>query len=165
MSAEESATETLSLSGLRPNKGSRKVSRRVGRGNASGAGRTSGRGEKGQMSRAGQSIRPGFEGGQMPIYRRIKKFGFRSLVGIQGKNKFVTVDLDLLNAFDDGAVVDQESLAARGISTKHRKRAGIKVLGSGELSKKLTVKVQKVSAAAKAKIEAAGGSVEIEKVK
>lgn len=151
----------MKLESLGPNSGARKTSRRVGRGNASGAGRTAGRGEKGQKARAGGKVRPGFEGGQMPLYRRIPKFGFRSRKQILGKNQFQTVSLSVLDRFDAGATVDPAALAAVGYKAGTRQKAGIKVLGSGELSTKLTVKVHAVTASAREKIEAAGGTIEL----
>ena len=151
----------MKLESLGPNSGARKSSRRVGRGNASGAGRTAGRGEKGQKARAGGKVRPGFEGGQMPLYRRIPKFGFRSRKQILGKNQYQTVSLSVLDSFDAGATVDPAALAAVGYKAGTRQKAGIKVLGSGELSTKLTVKVHAVTASAREKIEAAGGTIEL----
>jgi large subunit ribosomal protein L15 len=151
----------MKLESLGPNVGARKTSRRVGRGNASGAGRTAGKGEKGQKARAGGKVRPGFEGGQMPLYRRIPKFGFRSRKQILGKNQYQTVSLSVLDRFEAGATVDIQALAAVGYKANSGQKAGIKVLGSGELSKKLSVKVHAVTASAREKIEAAGGTVEL----
>ncbi len=151
----------MELHRLSPGKGARKGRKRVGRGNASGWGRTAGRGEKGQKARSGGTVRPGFEGGQMPLYRRIPKVGFVSQDKVCGTNRYNVVNLTILNKFEDGAVVDPESLRRMGYGTKSKNRAGIKILGTGELTKKLTVKAQAVSEAAKAKIEALGGAVEI----
>lgn len=154
-------SKDLNLETLAPARGSRKSSVRVGRGNASGAGRTAGRGEKGQKARAGGTVRPGFEGGQMPLYRRIPKFGFRSRKQILGTNQYQIVSLSVLERFDSGATVDPEALAAVGYKTNSRQKAGYKILGSGELTKKLSVKVHAITASARGKIEAAGGSVEL----
>jgi large subunit ribosomal protein L15 len=151
----------MDLSKLSPGKGARRVSRRVGRGEGSGRGKTSGRGGKGQTARTGGKVRPGFEGGQMPLYRRIPKLGFRSRQKTLGLNSYNIVNLELLERFEDGAVVTAESLAALGCEFKSKNKAGVKVLGRGELTKKLSVKVQAISEAAKSKIEARGGSVEI----
>lgn len=151
----------MKLSNLMPSVGSRKERKRVGRGESSGLGKTSGRGGKGQTARSGGTIRPGFEGGQMPLYRRVPKFGFRSRQKTLGTNQFNPVNLHVLDGFEDGAVVDAEALRARGYGRTGSRRAGYKVLGTGELSKRLTVRVQAVSESARAKIEAAGGTVEI----
>ena len=129
---------------------------RKGRGPASGNGKTGGRGHKGQNARSGGGVRPGFEGGQMPAYRRLPKRGFDN-------SKFATtyaiVNVADLEAFENGATVDLVSLVEAGLISKPLD--GLKVLGNGELTKKLTVKAAKVSAAAKEKIEKAGGSVEV----
>ena len=154
-------SKELTLETLAPATGSRKTRTRVGRGNASGSGRTSGKGEKGQKARSGGGVRVGFEGGQMPLYRRLPKFGFRSRKQILGTNQYQTVSLDVLNRFDDGATVDVESLATAGYKAGSKQKAGIKVLGSGELSKKLSVKVHAVTASAREKIESAGGTIEL----
>jgi len=151
----------MSINLLAPNKGSRKVSRRIGRGNASGAGRTAGKGEKGQKARTGGKVRIGFEGGQMPLYRRIPKFGFRSRKQILGLNQYQIIDLDVLEHFESGAMIDLETLAKAGYKAGSKQKSGIKVLGSGNLSKKVSVKVNAVTASAKSKIEAAGGTVEL----
>ncbi len=151
----------LSLSTLKPAKGSRQRKVRVGRGESSGLGKTSGRGGKGQTARTGGKVRAGFEGGQMPLYRRIGKLGFRSRQAAKGLNQFTVLSLDMLEKFDNGAVVDSESLAKIGLSLKAKTKAGYKVLGTGTLTKKLTVKVAAISASAKAKIESCGGSVEL----
>lgn len=140
---------------LSPAEGSVKDVKRIGRGHGSGNGKTAGKGHKGQKARAGHGQRPGFEGGQMPLQRRLPKRGFNNIFA----TKIAIVNVGTLNAFDNGAVVDAETLAAKGIV----KCAcdGIKILGNGNLTKKLTVKVTAVSASAKEKIEAAGGSVEV----
>ena len=151
----------MKLSSLAPAKGSRKSRKRVGRGEASGLGKTSGKGHKGQKARAGGGVRPGFEGGQMPLYRRVPKFGFRSRKELLGLNQYNLVNLDVLNRFEDGAVVDIPALQEAGYGKKARLKAGVKVLGSGSLEKKLTVRVHAVTKGAQAAIEKAGGSVEL----
>lgn len=138
----------------------RKARKRVGRGESSGLGKTSGKGSNGQKSRAGGGVKPYFEGGQMPIYRRVPKRGFSNALF---KKEYAIVTLDLLNRFEDGAEVTPEILFETGLVRKMMD--GIKVLGNGTLDKKLTVKAHKVSASAKAAIEAKGGVVEIIKVK
>ena len=144
----------MKLHELKPAAGSTAPAWRKGRGPGSGNGKTAGKGHKGQNARSGGGVRPGFEGGQLPLYRRLPKRGFT--------NKFATVysivNVEALNCFEDGAVVNLETLTEAGIVRKELD--GLKVLGRGEITKKLTVKVDKVSASAKAKIEAAGGKVE-----
>ncbi|MCB0317634.1 MAG: 50S ribosomal protein L15 [Bdellovibrionales bacterium] len=150
------------MSNLSPNKGSRKRTKRIGRGEASGWGKTSGRGAKGQLARTGGKVREGFEGGQTPLYRRIPKWGFFSRTRILGWNIYNTINLNQLDSkFSDGDTVDLESLKSKGLGTRSRLRGGVKVLGSGKITKKLTVKVHSITKAAKAAIESAGGSVEI----
>ena len=136
--------------------GANKNPKRVGRGSSSGLGTTAGKGNKGQQSRSGGKTYVGFEGGQMPLYRRIAHKGFSNY---PFKKAYVCINVEVLDAnFNDGDVVDQVSLAAKGfISAKNP--ALVKVLGNGEITKKLTVVVDKVSESAKAKIEKAGGSV------
>jgi len=151
----------MKLSELKPAKGSRKAARRVGRGESSGAGKTSGRGGKGQTARSGGGVRAGFEGGQMPLYRRMGKVGFRSQKKTLGLNSYHTVDVSVLERFENGSVVDADAILAIGYGRHNRNRAGVKILGTGTLSRKLTVKVHAVSASAKQKIEAAGGTVEL----
>lgn len=146
----------MKLNELSPAPGSTRDVKRIGRGHGSGNGKTAGKGHKGQKARAGHGMRPGFEGGQMPLQRRIPKRGFNNIFA----NEYVAINLASLNAFDDGAVVDTAALKAKGIVKNERD--GVKVLGNGTLTKKLTVKVHAVSASAKAKIEAAGGSVEVD---
>ena len=159
---EENTTSSLSLSSLSPAKGSRKRAKRVGRGEASGWGKTSGRGAKGQLARSGGKVREGFEGGQTPLYRRLPKWGFFSRTRIFGWNLYNAINLEQLEAkFESGDTVDLETLKAKGLGTRARLRAGIKILGRGTLTKKLTVKAHKVSKSAQAAIESAGGSVEI----
>ncbi len=151
----------MKLNELSPNAGARKTRRRVGRGHGSGAGRTSGKGEKGQKARSGGHTRPGFEGGQMPLYRRLPKFGFRSAKQIRGKNQYSLVSLSVLEQLDAGSVVDCAALKAAGVPCKSKHRAGYKILGTGNLTKKLTVKVAAVSETARQKIEAVGGTIEL----
>ncbi|MBS9775466.1 MAG: 50S ribosomal protein L15 [Fusobacterium sp.] len=134
----------------------KKDRKRVGRGNSSGWGKTAGKGSNGQNSRAGGGVKPYFEGGQMPIYRRVPKRGFSNAIF---KKEYTIISLDLLNNFEDGDVVSVETLFDKFL-IKNMKD-GIKVLGNGELTKKLTVKAHKVSKSAQAAIEAKGGSVEL----
>ena len=146
----------MKLHELSPAEGSKKAVKRIGRGAGSGQGKTAGKGHKGQKARSGYSRRPGFEGGQMPLQRRIPKRGFNNIFATE----YATVNVSALNdRFDDGATVDAESLVACGLVKKTLD--GIKVLGKGEITKALTVKVNAVSESAKAKIEAAGGKVEV----
>ena len=145
----------MELSNLRPAEGSKQSDNfRRGRGHGSGNGKTAGKGHKGQKARSG-APRPGFEGGQMPLFRRLPKRGFTD---INSKN-IVVVNLSALESFDDGAVVDVKALKDNGIIKKEYD--GVKVLGNGELTKKLTVKVNAYSASAKEKIEALGGTAEV----
>ncbi|MBQ3180574.1 MAG: 50S ribosomal protein L15 [Firmicutes bacterium] len=144
----------MQLNELRPVAGSRPKHVRKGRGIGSTLGKTAGRGQKGQKARSGGGVRLGFEGGQMPIYRRLPKRGFTNIFG----KEYVPVSLEDLNVFDNGTVVTEELLYQSGIVNK--KRDGIKVLANGELTKQLTVAVACSKAAAE-KIVAAGGSVEV----
>ena len=143
----------MNLTELKPAEGSKQSSFRVGRGHGSGNGKTAGRGHKGQKARSG-APRPGFEGGQMPLYRRIPKRGFTC----PSSKDIVGINLSALDRFEDGAVVDIEALIETGI-VKNPKD-GVKILGGGELTKKLTVSGCSYSESAKAKIEAAGGTAE-----
>lgn len=151
----------MELSKLKPARGARRLRTRVGRGESSGLGKTSGRGGKGQTARKGSPIRAGFEGGQMPLYRRIPKLGFNSRKKILGGNRFDIINVGDLEKLPAGSVVDKESLGNFGWSAHLRKKGGLKLLGHGTLSKKLTVKVSAASAEARKKVEAAGGTVEI----
>jgi large subunit ribosomal protein L15 len=152
----------LTLSNLQPNAGSRKLRTRWGRGEGSGHGKTCGRGGKGQTARSGGGVRPGFEGGQMPLYRRLPKVGFRSRVGSNGQNRFNIVRLSVLERLDSGVTVDPAMIQSLGYGLKSGNLAGIKVLAdSATITKKLHVRVHAISQAAKSMIEAAGGSVEI----
>ena len=142
---------------LKPVKGAlSKDTKRRGRGTATGQGKTGGRGENGQWSRSGGGVRIGFEGGQMPLMRRLPKRGFKN----PNRVPFYGINVGELNRFEDGTVVDTEVLLAAGFGYRSANTAGIKILGNGELTKKLTVKVSAFSATAKAKIEAAGGTCE-----
>lgn len=145
----------MKLYELAPAPGSAKTAFRKGRGIGSGNGKTAGKGHKGQNARSGGGVRPGFEGGQMPLSRRIPKRGFNNIFA----KSIATVNIKSLNVFEDGAVVDAEALHKAGLVKKAMD--GIKVLGNGEMGKKLTVKATAFSAAAKQKIEAAGGKAEV----
>lgn len=139
----------------------KKDRKRIGRGNSSGWGKTAGKGSNGQNSRAGGGVKPYFEGGQMPIYRRVPKRGFSNAIF---KKEYTVVSLSILNKnFDDGEEVSLNTLLNKSLIKKGRD--GVKILGNGELNKKLTVKVHKVSKSAKAVIEAKGGTVELVEVK
>lgn len=143
----------MKLNELMPSEGSRTNRKRIGRGTSSGTGKTAGRGQKGQKARG--KVRLGFEGGQMPLYRRIPKRGFTNI----NRKEFAIVNLDALNVFDEGAEVTPESLLKAGIVSKQL--SGVKVLGNGEITKKLTVKANKFSESAVKAIEAAGGKTEV----
>lgn len=145
----------MKLHELQPAVGSRKERNRVGRGQGSGNGKTAGRGSKGQKARSGGGVRLGFEGGQTPLFRRIPKRGFNNI----NRKEYAVVNLETLNRFEDGQEVTPVSLFEAGI-VKDAKD-GIKVLANGKLERKLTVKAHKFSEAAKAAIEAAGGTVEV----
>ena len=140
---------------LKAVEGSTREVKRIGRGHGSGNGKTAGKGHKGQKARAGRGQRFGFEGGQMPLQRRVPKRGFNNIFA----SEFATVNVSALNAFEDGAVVDAAALIEKGIIKKEYD--GLKVLGNGELTKKVTVKAVAFSAAAKDKIVAAGGKYEV----
>ena len=146
----------MKLHELSPNEGSVKKSFRVGRGAGSGNGKTAGKGHKGQNARSGGGVRPGFQGGQLPLYRKLPKRGFHNKFGVI----YAVVNVgDLDKKFEDGATVDTEALLESGIISKLCD--GIKVLGRGEITKKLTVKAAVFSETAKGKIEAAGGKTEV----
>lgn len=148
----------MRLEDLRPAPGSTKNRKRLGRGRASGQGKTSGKGHKGQKARSGGGARPGFEGGQMPLFRRLPKRGF---LPYGGKTEFAIVNVgDLSDRFAAGSVVDPDALAGSRLIHKSG-RASVKVLGDGDVAHALTVRAHKVSEGAKQKIEAAGGRVEI----
>ena len=145
----------MKLNELKAAEGSRHARKRVGRGTSSGFGKTSGRGQKGQLARQGGKTRLGFEGGQMPLFRRMPKRGFKNI----NRKEYAIVNLSDLNKFEAGSEVDLNSLQEAGLVKKQLD--GVKLLAKGELNVKLTVKVNKVSAAAKKAVEAAGGSVEV----
>ena len=145
----------MKLHELSPAAGSKKDVKRIGRGAASGQGKTAGKGHKGQKARAGRGMQVGFEGGQMTLQRRLPKRGFNNIFA----KEIATVNVSALNVFEDGATVDIEALVNAGLVKKALD--GVKVLGNGELSKKLTVKVNAYSDAAKQKIEAVGGKAEV----
>ncbi|MGA2870282.1 MAG: 50S ribosomal protein L15 [Verrucomicrobiota bacterium] len=146
----------MRLHNLKPRPGAKHRTKRLGQGESSGHGKTSGRGGKGQTARSGSSIRIGFEGGQMPLIRRIPKRGFSNT---RFAITYIGVNVSDLNKFDDGAKVDETALRSLGLANGPGE--GIKILGMGELSKKLTVSASAFSASAKAKIEAKGGTVEV----
>ncbi|EEG32150.1 ribosomal protein L15 [[Clostridium] methylpentosum DSM 5476] len=145
----------MKLHELSPAFGSKKAAKRVGRGAGSGTGKTAGKGHKGQNARSGGGVRPGFEGGQMPLQRRVPKRGFVNIF----RTNYATVNVSDLNKFEDGATVDAQALKEAGLIKKTLD--GVKVLGNGELEKKLNVTAAKFSAAAKEKIEKAGGKAEV----
>ena len=145
----------MKLHELKPADGARKDKTRVGRGTGSGCGKTSGRGHKGQKARSGGGVRPGFEGGQMPIYRRLPKRGFKNI----WRKEFAEVNVETLNLFDDNTTVDAVVLVEAGILKNVLD--GVRILGNGEITKKLNVKAQGFTKSAKEKIEAAGGTVEV----
>ena len=146
----------MKLNELRPAEGSAKSAYRKGRGPGSGNGKTAGKGHKGQNARSGGGVRPGFEGGQIPLYRKLPKRGFHNKFG----KTYSIVNVDVFNKFEDGAVVDLAALMEKKIVRKAND--GLKVLGNGEITKKITVKAAVFSATAKEKIEAAGGKIEVE---
>lgn len=145
----------MKLHELKPAEGSSKNRKRLGRGTASGQGKTGGKGEKGQNARSGGGVRPGFEGGQMPLYRRLPKVGFTNIF----RKEYTVVNLHDLERFENGTVVNVELLKENGLvkAMKH----GVKILGTGELTKNLTVQAHKFSKSAAEKITAAGGKVEV----
>jgi large subunit ribosomal protein L15 len=145
----------MKLHELSPVEGSKKAVKRIGRGHGSGQGKTAGKGHKGQKARSGGGVRPGFEGGQMPMQRRLPKRGFNNIFA----KTIVAVNVGSLNKFEDGAVVDTQALIDAGL-VKNSFDA-VKILGNGNLTKKLEVKVNAYSASAKEKIEAAGGKAEV----
>lgn len=146
----------MRLHDLKPRPGAKHRRKRLGQGESSGHGKTSGRGGKGQSARSGSSIRIGFEGGQMPLIRRIPKRGFNNA---RHATRYLPVNLESLNQFDDGARVDEAALRAVGLA--NGRASGIKILGEGELKKKLTVSAHAFSASARTRIEALGGVCEI----
>lgn len=145
----------MKLHELSPAPGSVREVKRIGRGHGSGQGKTAGKGHKGQKARAGRGMRPGFEGGQMPLQRRVPKRGFNNIFA----TRYAIVNLAALNKFENGAVVDAEALKAAGLVKNSYD--GVKILGNGSLEKNLTVKAAAFSESAKSKIEAAGGKAEV----
>ena len=145
----------MNLHELSPAAGSNTKAYRKGRGNGSGNGKTGGRGQKGQWARSGGGVRVGFEGGQMPLARRLPKRGFNNIFA----KRLESVNLSALEKFEDGAVVNADALLEKGILSKCEH--GVKILGNGSISKKLTVQASAFSASAKEKIEAAGGTAEV----
>ena len=145
----------MKLHELKPAEGSRRERKRLGRGIGSGQGKTAGKGHKGQNARSGGGVRPGFEGGQTPLYRRLPKRGFTNI----NRKEYAVVNLDALNRFEDGTEVTPELLIETGVVSSEK--AGIKILAKGNVEKKLTVKAHKFSSAAKEAIEAAGGQTEV----
>ncbi len=145
----------MKLHELSPAEGSVTPAYRKGRGPGSGNGKTAGKGHKGQNARSGGGVRPGFEGGQLPLYRKLPKRGFYNRFA----KEYSVVNVEALNKFEDGAVVDLAALAAAGVVSQPK--SALKILGKGELAKKITVKAAVFSASAKEKIEAAGGKIEV----
>ncbi|MCU7557057.1 50S ribosomal protein L15 [Macrococcus capreoli] len=145
----------MKLHEMKPVEGARKERNRVGRGMASGNGKTSGRGHKGQKARSGGGVRLGFEGGQLPLFRRLPKRGFTNI----NRKDYAIVNLDQLNRFEDGTEVTPALLIEAGVVSNEK--SGIKILGNGELTVKLTVKAHKFSASAKEAIEGKGGTTEV----
>ncbi|RLQ84820.1 50S ribosomal protein L15 [Planomicrobium sp. Y74] len=145
----------MKLHELKPAEGSRSSRKRIGRGIGSGTGKTAGKGHKGQNARSGGGVRPGFEGGQNPIFRRLPKRGFTNI----NRKDYAIVNLDVLNRFDEGTEITPALLIESGVVSNER--SGIKILGNGSLEKKLNVKAHKFSGSAKEAIEAAGGQAEV----
>ncbi|MDE4085083.1 50S ribosomal protein L15 [Planococcus maritimus] len=145
----------MKLHELKPAEGSRSSRKRVGRGIGSGTGKTAGKGHKGQKARSGGGVRPGFEGGQNPLFRRLPKRGFTNI----NRKDYTVVNLDVLNRFEEGTEITPALLIETGVVSKER--SGIKILGNGSLDKKLSVQAHKFSASAKEAIEAAGGQTEV----
>ena len=146
----------MKLHELKPNEGSVQTRKRVGRGPGSGLGKTSGKGHKGQNARSGGGVRPGFEGGQLPLFRRLPKRGFNNY---EFRTEYAIVNVGDLNDFKDGSVIELSNLKESELVKKEKD--GIKILGNGELTKKLTVKANKFSSTARVKIENAGGKIEV----
>ena len=145
----------MKLHELSPAPGSVRDAKRIGRGHGSGNGKTAGKGHKGQKARSGHGMRPGFEGGQMPLQRRVPKRGFNNIFA----SRYAIVNVSDLEVFESGAVIDTDALKAKGLIKKAFD--GVKVLGNGEISKAVTVKAAAFSESAKSKIEAAGGKAEV----
>jgi len=147
----------MKLHELKPAKGAVKEKKRIGRGTATGQGKTAGRGQDGQWSRSGGGVKPGFEGGQMPLYRRLPKRGFNNF---EFEKRYSIVNIEKLNIFEDGTEITPELLKETGVVRKIEKD-GIKILGNGSIEKKLTIKANKFTKSAAEKIEAAGGKAEV----
>ncbi len=145
----------MKLHDIKPAEGSHKSKKRLGRGMASGHGKTSGKGHKGQKARSGGGVRPGFEGGQTPLFQRLPKRGFTNI----NRKEYQIVNLETLNQFEEGTEITPQTLLDKGIVKKSK--VNVKVLGNGSVDKKLTVKAHKFSSAAKEAIEAAGGTIEV----
>lgn len=145
----------MKLHELKPAEGSRSSRKRIGRGIGSGTGKTAGKGHKGQNARSGGGVRPGFEGGQNPLFRRLPKRGFTNI----NRKDYTVVNVEVLNRFDEGTEITPALLIESGVVSKER--SGIKILGNGKLEKKLNVKAHKFSGSAKEAIEAAGGQAEV----
>lgn len=145
----------MKLCELKPAEGSKSEAKRKGRGPGSGNGKTAGRGHKGQNARSGGGVRPGFEGGQMPLYRRLPKRGFTNIFA----KKYTAINVSALDRFEDGAVVDAAALKSAGVISKIQD--GVVIMGRGDVTKKLTVKAARFTASAKEKIEKAGGKAEV----
>lgn len=143
------------LNQLKPVEGARKERKRLGRGNGSGTGKTAGKGHKGQKARSGKKLRPGFEGGQLPLFQRIPKRGFNNV----SRKDYTIVNLEQLNLFEDGSLVTPEILLENGVISKVL--SGVKILGEGQLERKLTVQAHKFSKSAQEAIEKNGGTVEV----
>jgi large subunit ribosomal protein L15 len=145
----------MKLNELSPTPGSRKAPKRIGRGVGSGTGKTAGRGSKGHKSRSGGGVRPGYEGGQMPVQRRLPKHGFTNIF----RKKITTINIRDLAEFESGSLVDEAALVQAGLVKG--KRDGIKLLGHGEIKHSLNIRLQRISKSAREKIEAAGGRIEV----
>ncbi len=152
---------SIELSSLAPVRGSKKNRKRVGRGNACGWGRTSGRGEKGQNARSGGGVSPRFEGGQMPLYRRLPNIGFKSKKQIDGTNRYSLIKCSDLEQLENGTVVDMELLYQLGFKCSLSQKAGFKLVGTGDLTKNLTVRLNAITKSALEKVQKAGGTVEL----
>ena len=148
----------MKLNEFQASPGASRKAYRKGRGPGSGNGKTAGRGHKGQKARSGGGVRPGFEGGQMPLFRRLPKRGFNNK---RFAKQYVTLTLDRLNVFEDGAVVDLEAIREKGILSFSHRFDALKILGGGSLERRLTVRAAKVTASAREAIEEAGGKVEV----
>lgn len=162
LAAASGKQKFLSLANLAPNPRSRRPKKRVGFGESSGHGKTSSRGGKGQTARKSGHVRVGFEGGQMPLYRRLPKYGFVSRAKVLGRNSYALVNLNSIELrFESGETVSLETLLSKGVLKRLGKNCGVKLLGNGALTKKLSFVVQAASEGARKQVEAAGGSLDI----